>query len=130
MMAGLGAEDFDPVAAFSSVVIATPVSILLTWYLVKAFLDAFNSPTKHLPSKTPSPVKFIDSSRLIGEQANPLTVPVSRKSIPGDVSYVERSTILDERMSYSAENPRKLHRLQEDTFVTTNNKSSSRICDT
>jgi hypothetical protein len=64
-------DEFDVVVAVIGVAVATPLGLLVTWWAVRTFVSTYNKKVKGLQSamkqsKTPSPVKYVDATRLIG----------------------------------------------------------------
>ena len=85
----MGAEELDVAVAFGSVCISTPLALVATRYITSEYLKSFNTRPN---TREQSPVKF-DIQSVIEK----------RQLTPPNVSYVEKSTILEDRLVVSAD---------------------------
>ena len=107
----MGAEELDVAVAIASVGISTPLALVGTGYITSVYLKSFNATSKE---KERSPVKFDVQS-----------VMEKRQLTPPNVSYVERSTILEDRMVVSAD-VRPYEGSYIHTFAAPNSKRTGR----
>lgn len=82
-----GVEEFDVTLALVSVGIATPLALLATSYLTSSYLKSFNGSAK------------ASSCGKVGS-----SYAVEKKS-PPNATYLEKSTIIEERIAVSVDIP-------------------------